>query len=833
MITKRPLSYWVKTSNLKLQVILVLLILVAVVTRVFPLEMQKKIINKAIFLRKVDLLLLYSGLYIAAVLLASGLKYVITVLQTHIGQEALSRIRKELYEHILTLPLSFFQKASPGLVVSSLVTEVANTGEFVGAAVGAPASNLLTLLAFGAYMFYLNPLLALLSLATYPVVIYVVPKLQSRSNKANKERVDITRLISSKVDEAISGIHEIHGNDSFRIENGKYGVFVDKLFKIRVTWILYKNGVKVLNNFFQNLGPFCLFLVGGFLAIQGRFDLGALVAFLSAYEKIYDPWKELMEFYQTYQDASVSYYRTMEYFDVEPEYVLEPPDRKPYSFKGDISTKDLSFTVSGGIQLLKQINVELKEGEQLALVGFSGSGKSTLAACICQLYKYTGGSVLIDNHEVSELTKRDIANNMGIVAQSPFIFEGTIRENLLYSCEAVLGNDDSRTELPTLDEIIQVLQEVGIFVDVLRFGLNTILKYDQEKDLVDKLIRVRHSFQENFGEELADYFEFFDEERYLYYSNIAANLTFGSPNIEEFTVDHLPANSYFLKFLDEAQLRNPLINLGRDLARMTVDILGNLPPDEMFFQNTPITFAEFDDYKAIVTRIEGARLHDLSEEDRLKLLRLALRFTPGVHKLIAFPPILENLILDGRHLFKDRVLKDRPEAISSYNITDYIYTQTILDNILFGRQTTDQTKASERINQSIIQLLVEEDLLEKVVDIGMNFQVGTKGDRLSGGQRQKVAIARVFLKNPPILVMDEATSALDNASQKRIQNLLETKWKGKSTLIAVIHRLDTIKGFDKVAVMKAGKIVEMGPYNELIAKKGILHELVHGPKSAA
>jgi len=115
----------------------------------------------------------------------------------------------------------------------------------------------------------------------------------------------------------------------------------------------------------------------------------------------------------------------------------------------------------------------------------------------------------------------------------------------------------------------------------------------------------------------------------------------------------------------------------------------------------------------------------------------------------------------------------------------------------------------------------------------MDFNVGTKGDRLSGGQRQKLAIARVFLKAPNILIMDEATSALDNASQKRIQNLLETKWKGKSTLISVVHRLDTIKNYDKVAVMKAGKIVEMGKYEELMARKGMLYELVHGAKAGA
>jgi ABC-type multidrug transport system fused ATPase/permease subunit len=108
----------------------------------------------------------------------------------------------------------------------------------------------------------------------------------------------------------------------------------------------------------------------------------------------------------------------------------------------------------------------------------------------------------------------------------------------------------------------------------------------------------------------------------------------------------------------------------------------------------------------------------------------------------------------------------------------------------------------------------------------MHYNVGSKGDNLSGGQRQKLAIARVFLKAPRVLIMDEATSALDNKSQARIQNLLETRWKRKSTLIAVAHRLDTIRKFDKIAVMKAGKIIEMGGYEELIARKGALYELV-------
>ena len=97
----------------------------------------------------------------------------------------------------------------------------------------------------------------------------------------------------------------------------------------------FKFLIKFANNFFQSLGPFILFIVGGYLTIQGRFDLGALVAFLSAYEKLYDPWKELMDYYQDYQDSKVRYHQIMDSFDVKPEFQRLPEgDREPYLLPG-------------------------------------------------------------------------------------------------------------------------------------------------------------------------------------------------------------------------------------------------------------------------------------------------------------------------------------------------------------------------------------------------------------------------------------------------------------------------------------------------------------------
>ena len=832
LITQRSLFSWVWTSNMKLQGILLVVIVVTVGARVLPLEMQKLIINQAIGLQKLNLLFMYCGYYLAAVVTASGLKLVINTLQTYIGQQSLADLRKKLYAHILTLPMPFFRKASPGMVVQSLVSEVANTGEFVGQAVAVPVTNLLTLVAFATYLFYLNPLMAAISMALYPVAIVVIPFLQKRANAANKERVDTGRKLSTMIGETISGIHEVHSNASFNLENRRFGGFVDKLSRVRVVWNLYKYAIKVSNNFFQSLGPFVLFLVGGYLAINGRFDLGALVAFLSANEKLYDPWKELMDFYQVYQDAKVSYGRIMEYFEGAPEFPLTPEaPRPPLVLDGSIGVQDLVMEVPGGIQLLKGVSMDIKPGEQVALVGYSGSGKSTLALCLCQINKYSAGRATLSGYDIDVTPKSDIADNMGVVAQHPFIFEGTIRDNLLYSINARREAHDVTGEdgLPSLDRIIETIQQVGLFQDVLRFGLNTVFKKGRKENLVKKIIHIRENYYQEQGETLKDIVEFFDVDKYLYYSPVSANILFGNPNREEYQPENLARNPAFLEFLREAGLRQLLVQLGRELAAQTVDILKNVPsPDPSFFEQSPVCADEFAAYSDLTDHLQRVRIHEISADEERLLLTLALRFIPGRHKIVGLSRLSEELLLQGRALFMDRTGKADPEAVTFYRREDYIHAQTIMDNILFGRIRTDNPKALDQINKTIVSLLIQEDMLERIVELGLDFHVGSSGDRLSGGQRSKVALARAFLKEPPLLILDEATAALDNASQTRIQNLLESKWKGRSTVVSVVHRLDTIKGFDKVAVMKAGRIVECASYNELMDKKGMLYELVHG-----
>ena len=828
-VTQKSLFHWVFTGNLKLQCILLLIIILIVVARVIPLEMQKRIINDSIALKNLDGLLVYSIIYIAAITAAGALKLAINYLQAFIGEKAMNQMRKELYEHILTLPLGFFRTTQPGMVVASLMTELSTAGTFAGMAFAVPLTNILTLLSFATYLLWLNTKLAAATLLIYPVVVFIVPILQKRANTANKRRVDLSRSTSSQIAETISGINEVQVHGAFAEENRKFGQLADELKKIRIRWSLFRFAIKTANNYFVGLGPFIVFIFGGYLVMHGQLELGAMVAFLSAQEKLFDPWKELIDFYQTYQDASIRYKRTMDYFDSPPGFPLLTSEIAPTMVSGNVDIRELSFQTPDGHRLLSGMTFSLKAGEHLAVVGFSGSGKSTLIQCIGKMYSYTGGSIKIDGIELSSISKKAVIQDIGYVAQNPFIFTSTIQENLLYARRAMAPkkNWKGESEVIDLDRLILVLQQVGLFVDVMRFGLDTIIDVNDKKSMAI-IIRIRGRLRANFGNKLKKSVEFYTMDSYHHNSSVAENIIFGSSTKSTFSPHLIPENKNFLLFLRLEKLLQPLLQLGVILAREAVDLFSGLDSMDLFFAKSPVPSDKLNECEKILGTLKSKEIEGLAKTEQTLLLSIALKFTPSLHTMLSLPAELQTRILQARQQFPEWCNKRVPGLFNYYSETRYLPNQSILNNILFGKIRPGFPAAQEVINQSITHLLIEEDYLETVAEIGMEFHVGNMGDKLSGGQRQKLAIARVLLKQPKIILMDEATSALDNKSQSRIQRLMTTRWKDKRTVIAVVHRLDIIADFDKIAVTKAGKIIEFGTYKDLIAQKGALHELIYG-----
>ncbi|MFZ0134358.1 MAG: ATP-binding cassette domain-containing protein, partial [Desulfobacterales bacterium] len=811
-IVNRSLFSWTLGRNFKLQLVLLLIVIVAVFARVVPLEMQKRIVNEAIELKKVDLLVLYCGIYLAAFVTASGLKFGINALQSIIGQNTLAEMRRQLYGHILTLPQSFFRKTQSGLIVSSMTSELATAGDFVGMAVAVPLSNVLTLLAFAGYLFWLNPLLAAVSFSIYPAVLLIVPPLQKRVNHYNKKRVDANRSYSGRIGETVEGIHEIKANAAFNIESGYLGERIERLRKIRIIWNIYRFAVKVVNNLFTNFSRFLIFALGGYLAINGRLELGALVAFLSAQEKLYVPWKELIRFYQVYQTAAVTYQRTMDYYAVETEKDPKPVDGELVRLKGGMAVDNLFFATPEGKPLLQGVSFSLAPGEHMALVGGSGSGKSTLVNCLMGLYPIFDGHYELDGRSISELGRRDLSANIGFVFQSPAIFSGSIQENLLYACRAAIGfsNEADQKTLPDLNEQIEVLQQTGLFIDVLGFGLSARFDPEAHRHLQNAVLEVRAEFHDTYAEEATGDVEVFDANHYLYHASIAENLLFGTAVEKRFCEERLARNTIFTRFLLEEQLMEPLIDVGRRFGERVLDDFGYMT---ILPRNIPVLYEEMESLQQTIKKAAKLPPQNLPEKHRRRLLGLSLRYIPAVHDMVALSESLTSRIVAARRVLMKMLQKEAPGVVIFYKPDDYIPGATILENIIFGRITSDDAGVKNRIHRNINRLLVEEALLEAVLEIGMKFEVGRGGDNLSGGQRQKLALARAFLKKPAILLLDEATASLDNQSQDRVQKVLESRWKGKSTLVAVVHRLDIIEGYDKIAVMKAGRIEEMGTYD--------------------
>jgi putative ABC transport system ATP-binding protein len=287
-------------------------------------------------------------------------------------------------------------------------------------------------------------------------------------------------------------------------------------------------------------------------------------------------------------------------------------------------------------------------------------------------------------------------------------------------------------------------------------------------------------------------------------------------------------------------LEEELLRLGAALVRVTLEMIKETDIDEFFFQNNPMEQEEHGHYEDIIRRLDNGT--KLTAEEKNKLMIITLRYIPAKHDLIVLGPELRRKILlarfyflseiqhidtsrcelDGDQITHDGELRD----FSTYCHAAYLYNRNIRTNILLG--------STKKTNDDIMHLrdlawdtFRRYGLLEEIIDIGLDFFVGSQGSHLSGGQKQKVAIARALLKDTPIIIMDEATASLDNTSQALIQDYFSSSFRSKKTIIAVIHRLDLTPSYDRILVMDNGTIVEDGDFDSLIENRGIFYELYH------
>ena len=503
------------------------------------------------------------GILVAAYILKTGLYYTIAYFGHMLGVYIEADMRSDVFRHIQKQSFSFFDQNRTGVLMARItsdlfeITELAHHGpeDFV--------MSTLTLLGAFAILCTVQWKLALILFLVIPFFVLFVILQRRRMRRANLNVKRKTADINAAIESGISGIrtakafaNEAAELDKFEDSNTAFKGSKGEYYK---EMGLFFSGMEFTMSIMQVI----VITAGGYFIMRGEMDFIDLITFSLYVTTFISPIRKLSAFIEQFMQGMAGFSRFRELMQTEPEIVDDPDAEVLGTVRGDISFRDVSFAYQNGKQVLSHINLDVRAGECLAVVGPSGGGKTTLCQLLPRFYDITDGSITVDGRDIRRVTQRSLRQNIGIIQQDVFLFAGTVRENIRY------GRPDATDE-----EVIEAAKRAEVHDDIMA--------------LVD----------------------------------------------------------------------------------------------------------------------------------------------------------------------------------------------------------------------------------------GYDTYVGERGVMLSGGQKQRVSIARVFLKNPPVLIMDEATSALDSVTEAKIQKALDELSAGRTSII-IAHRLSTIRNADKIIVMEHEQIQEEGTHEELIAKDGI------------
>jgi putative ABC transport system ATP-binding protein len=840
------------------------------------LNLPKTIINQAIresahfplkiygfTFERIPYLMVLCSAFLLLVIINGTFKQHINTYKGRLGERMLRRFRYQLYQRLLRFPIAYFSKASSAQIIPMITAECEALGGFIGDAVALPMFQGGTFLTIMFFMFMQDPVLGTAAVAGIPLQGYVIPKLQRKVNQLNRTRVRTVRQVADRVNEASAGMVEIHANDLVKLQLTDFAHLLGRIYDIRFEWYKRKFFAKQLNNFINQLVPFFFYSLGGYLVIRGNLSFGALVAVLAAYKDMTSPVRELLNFYQSKENSRIIYDQILEQFEppglADVEQLLEEPEIIPH-FDGEIVAANVSLAEDDRSHVLDAVSFTLRLDEHVAVIGQAGSGKSELSQILARLSPPTGGRITIGSRNLAELPLAVVGRRIGYVSATPYLFAGTLRENLLLALRhrpirpAEYDDGTARRRSRQLEEtrragnidfdlnadwidydeagvadsdglaerITAILGEVDLAADVYDLGLRGRVDPEANPALAERLLEARRALAQRLVEEgITKLVETYDPSRYNANASVAENLLFGTPIGPVFDFDALADNSYVRQVLDEAGLTDDLIEAGRQVAATMTEMFADLPPGHPFFEQASFIGADdLPEFAAILATIESVGLKALDAEQRRKLLSLPLKLVIARHRFGVIDEAMQRRILTARDAFRRGLPDDARERIAFFDPDHYNAAATVQDNVMFGKIAYGEADAPERVPAVLAEVVDGLQLRSAIIDAGLEHQVGSGGSRLSQAQRQRAALAQTLLKRPDILILNEATSALDAQTHAKVSAGVRREMAGRC-VIWVLHRAALARDFDRVLVMSAGKVQEQGQFAELDRKDSL------------
>jgi len=425
------LPYW------KQMILVLVFIVLSSIMGLLPSVLTGRIIDEGLINRDMKMLIILIVVSLGVTLGANLIRVGESYLNNWIAQHITFDMRNSMYRHLQQMSQKFFTSNNQGDIITRMTSDISGVERVVTSTFTSILSNSITLICAIVIMFRENWILA-------AVGVLVIPLFTIPTRWAGKTRWELTQDAQECNDEingilnetlSVSGqlLVKLFGKEDY--EYGRYENVNRRMINLNIKESMAGRWFMVIINTFSSVGPMLLYLVGGILMMKYNSDLtvGDITVLVALLGKMYGPVNSLLNIQVEWIRSMALFTRIFEYFDMPIEIKNAAQPISPAKVEGNVEFKNVEFSYDGERKILKDINFELKSGHSIALVGPSGSGKSTIANLIPRLYDVNNGKITLDGVDVRALDLAWLRDKIGIVSQETYLFNGTIRDNLLYA----------------------------------------------------------------------------------------------------------------------------------------------------------------------------------------------------------------------------------------------------------------------------------------------------------------------------------------------------------------------------------------------------------------
>jgi ABC-type multidrug transport system fused ATPase/permease subunit len=404
-------------------------------------------------------LLTMVGIYLATLLIGWAAQYHQVYQMTWAGQHVLYQVASDMFNHIIRLSLTFFDRNETGRIMSRVQSDVTLLQQILSSGLIGTLGNLVSMIGIIATMFVVNWRLALLATAVIPLFVVGMLIWQNYARRSFRRARAAISEVSASLQENVSGVRVIQ---SLGREDENYEAF-EKANRANLHANIVATQVGSITQpmveIMSGLGLALVIFFGGQMVIEQTLTIGLLYAFSRYVVRFFEPIRQLTQEYNQLQRAAIAAERIFEVLDTEQdvkesEHAVDLP-----TIEGRVTYDHVDFGYLPDVEVLHDFTLDIAPGERVAFVGQTGAGKSTLISLLMRFYDVTGGRIMIDGHDIRDLTFDSLRRQIGIVLQEPVLFAGSIADNIRYARpDASDAEVEAAAKAVGADEVIQRLE---------------------------------------------------------------------------------------------------------------------------------------------------------------------------------------------------------------------------------------------------------------------------------------------------------------------------------------------------------------------------------------